>query len=103
MNITKSWTGIFGRKQPIPTVHHNFLESIYSEITKNLYYVLSPVRAKYPFFGAPAHGLLTSSSGDRNMGTQNREVFLPFWFTTSQPNSFYSRRYWIFEYFFSLV
>ena len=32
----------FGKKLPIRTAHHTFLESKHPEVTKNPYYVLSP-------------------------------------------------------------
>ena len=32
----------FGRKLPIQTIHHTFLECRHPEVTKNPYYVLSP-------------------------------------------------------------
>ena len=32
----------FGQKLPIQTIHHTFIESRHSEVTKNPYYVLSP-------------------------------------------------------------
>ena len=32
----------FGQKLPIRSAHHTFLESRYSEVNKNPYYILSP-------------------------------------------------------------
>ena len=40
----------FERKLPIWTTHHTFLESTHPEVTKNLYYVLSPRRSQIPIF-----------------------------------------------------
>ena len=47
---------ILGQKLPIWTAHHAFLESRYSEITKNLYYVLPPEGSQKKL---SAHGLIT--------------------------------------------
>ena len=38
----------FGRKLPIQTAHHTFLESRHPEVTKNLYYVLSISQSQIP-------------------------------------------------------
>ena len=47
---------ILGQKLPIWTAHHAFLESRYSEITKNPYYVLPPEESHKKL---SAHGLIT--------------------------------------------
>ena len=44
----------FGQKIPIQIAHHTFLESIYPEVTKNPYYVLSSERSQKK---VSAHGL----------------------------------------------
>ena len=40
------WSVAFGQKLPIQTDHHTFLESRHPEVTKNPFYVLSPMGAK---------------------------------------------------------
>ena len=41
---------IFGQKLLIPTAHHTFLQSKHTDVTKNLYYVLSTHRSQIPIF-----------------------------------------------------
>ena len=45
------WFSIFGQRLLIWTVYHTFLEKKHTEITKNLYYVLSIRRSQMLIFG----------------------------------------------------
>ena len=47
----------FGQKLPIWEAHHTFLESRHTEVTKNLYYILSTYHSQILIFQAPANGL----------------------------------------------
>ena len=43
-------TSIFGRKLPIQTAHHTFLESRHPDVTNNLYYVFYSSQSQIPIF-----------------------------------------------------
>ena len=60
----------FGKKLPIQTTHHTFLESKHPEVTKNPYYVLSPEWSQKM---VSAHGLINTHQ-DHNVRSRFRST-----------------------------